>query len=258
VTWVKKRITVVTKAYPEHSTRHGDVACTAGITSEGEWIRLYPIDMRHFIGPNKISKFDVIEVECEKDSDKLSRKESYKIRPESIKIIDRSLTTPACDWPRRNALMMPKVARSIEDLQSAYENDHTSMGLIKPRKLLDFIKTAELKTYENESWSFTVNLDGQIIPKVTKIPHIFQYVFECAGCDGGKHTMQCEDWELFEAYRSWGPKEKNLEMLWAKLRYKFFDWMLEERDLHFIMGTHSQYPVWFIIGIYYPPRRVAD
>lgn len=56
MTWEKKRVTIVTKAYPEPSTKHGDVACTAGITEEGEFIRLYPIDMRNFIGKDKDSE----------------------------------------------------------------------------------------------------------------------------------------------------------------------------------------------------------
>ncbi|MCK5561279.1 MAG: hypothetical protein KAJ51_11815, partial [Thermoplasmata archaeon] len=69
MTWEKKKVLVVTKAYPEPSKRHGNVACTAGITTEGEWIRLYPIDIRYFIGRNKISKYDIIEVECKRDVD---------------------------------------------------------------------------------------------------------------------------------------------------------------------------------------------
>ena len=79
MTWEKKKVTVVTKAYPEPSSKYGQVACTAGITEEGEWIRLYPIDLTHFIGANKISKFDIIEVEVKPDHDKLSRKEALAV-----------------------------------------------------------------------------------------------------------------------------------------------------------------------------------
>lgn len=256
MTWVKKRVTVITKAYPEPSRKHGDVACTAGITEDGEWIRMYPIDIRHFVGENKISKFDVIEVECEKDTgEKLGRKESHKIRPDSIKIVDRSLTQPNVDWIRRNALLLPKLNTSIESLQELYGQDKTSLGLIRPKQIVDFIKTQELQKYENNSWSYTLTLDGQKIPHVTQIPHIFKYVFTCPGCKGSEHTMQCEDWELFASYRSWGNNYTDLETLWAKLKEKYFDWMLKERDLYFVMGMYSQYPTWFIIGIYYPPKK---
>ena len=254
MTWEKKRVTIVTKAYPEPSTKHGDVACTAGITEDGEWIRLYPIDMRHFIGIKKISKFDVIEVEVKKDNDKLGRKESHKVRPDSIRVIDRSLTKPKPDWVRRSSIILPNLNESIQALKGAYEEDMTSLGIIRPSEIIDFIKTEDLEVYEQNGWSFTINLDGKVIPKVTKIPHIFKYRFQCQGCSEGDHIMQCEDWELFESYRSWGERYEDPEILWEKLREKYFTWMLETRDLHFIMGMYSQYPTWFIIGIYYPRK----
>jgi hypothetical protein len=256
LTWQKKRVTIVTKAYPEYSKRHGSVACTAGITEDGDWIRLYPIDMRHFSGIDKISKFDVIEVECTSDPDKLSRKESHKVRPDSIKIVDKSLTQPKADWKKRNKIILPMLSKSIEHLQESYEKDKTSFGLIKPRELLDFIKTEDLQIYEQDSWSFTINLDGAKIPNVSKIQHIFKYQFKCSGCSNdSEHMMQCEDWELFESYRSWGARYQDTQILWTKLRDKYLTWMLEKRDLHFIMGMYSQYPTWFIVGLYYPPKN---
>ncbi len=254
MTWEKKRVTIVTKAYPEPSTKHGDVACTAGITEDGEWIRLYPVNMRHFSRRNKISKFDIIEVEVKKDKDKLGRKESHKVRSESIRVIDRNLTIPTRDWPKRNEIVLSKLDLSVKSLEDAYKKDKTSIGLIRPTELLDFIKTKDLEIHEQNSWAFTTTLDGQRIPKVTKMEHIFKYRFKCQGCGEGEHTMQCEDWELFESYRSWGERYGDPETLWKNLRKKYFIWMLEKRDLHFIMGMYSQYPTWFIIGIYYPPK----
>jgi hypothetical protein len=254
LTWEKRKITIVTKAYPESSIKHGDVACTAGITEEGEWIRLYPIDMRHFIGKDKISKFDIIEVMCKRDRDKLSRKESYKIRSDSIRIIDKGLTVPKPDWKRRNNIVLTKVNESIKELENAYQNDKTSIGLIKPKKIIDLIKTEDLEIFEQDSWSFTVNLDGKLIPKVAKIPHIFKYRFQCKCCVDNDHRMQCEDWELFESYRSWGARYKEPTVLWEKLKEKYLHWMIEKRNMHFIMGMYSLYPTWFIIGIYYPPQ----
>jgi len=144
MTWMKKRITIVAKAYPEPSSKHGSVACTAGITKDGEWIRLYPIDVRYFSGKKKISKYDIIEVECKPDRDKLSRKESHKIRQDTISIVDKSLNVPNKDWDARNRTILPLKVKSIEALMEAYEEDKTSIGLIRPQRLIDFIKTKEL------------------------------------------------------------------------------------------------------------------
>ncbi len=253
--WETKRVTIITKAYPEQSKRHGSVACTAGITDEQEWIRLYPIDMRHFVGSSKISKFDVIEVECKKDRDKLGRKESYKVRPDSIAIVDKSLTKPKADWEKRNQIILPKKVTSMQVLRQQFEEEKTSIGLLKPKEVIDLIKTEDLQIFEKESWSFTVNLDGVKIPNVYKIPHVLKYKFTCDCCDNSEHTMQCEDWELFEAYRRWGIHYGDPHLLWKKLKERFFTWMTQKRDLYFIMGTHSQYPTWFIIGLYYPPKQ---
>jgi hypothetical protein len=64
--------------------------------------------------------------------------------------------------------------------------------------------------------------------------------------------MTCEDWELFEAHRTW-PKRYG-EGTWEKIHDHFFDWMKNERDLYFFMGTESRYGRWLVIGIYYPPK----
>jgi hypothetical protein len=254
LSWAKIKVLVVTKAYPERSKKYGTVACTAGITDDGNWIRLYPIDIRHFFGKYKISKFDIIEVECKADSDRLCRKESHKIRPDSIRIIDKTLTKPRVDWEKRSNLILPMLDNSIEILQDKYKSDKISLGLIKPIEILDFQKTDDLELYENQSWSFTNNLNGEIIPRVTKIPHILKYRFKCKGCKNLTHNMQCEDWELFESYRSWGKRYKNVDILWKKLKGRYYNWMLKNRDLYFIMGMYSRYPTWFIIGLYYPPK----
>ncbi len=69
-------------------------------------------------------------------------------------------------------------------------------------------------------------------------------------------NIRCNvNWELFESYRSWGKTYKDPGILWDKLKEKYLDWMLKERDLYFIMGMFSQYPTWFIIGLYYPPKK---
>ena len=89
--WEKKKILLVVKAYPESSKKHGSVVCTAGVTDDGELIRIYPIPFENFRGKSRIPKYTWIEAEVKKATDeKLKRKESYKVRQDSIKIIDES------------------------------------------------------------------------------------------------------------------------------------------------------------------------
>lgn len=259
--WEKKKILVTVKAYPEKSKRHGQVVCTIGITEEGEWIRLYPMPFESFIGTNKIKKYDYIEVECTKADEKLSRKESYKVKRGSIKIVDRHLSegkvNGRVNWRERNRILLPQVSPSIEDLKRRFKEDKTSIGLIKPSNILEFYKKQDLQIYSDPK-AFQQLLFGTYVPEVEKIPHIFGYKFKCFGCAERKtHKIQCEDWELLESYRSWGPKYKDPDLLWEKLHDKFYKKMIES-NLHFYVGMFSQFPTWLIVGLYYPPMVVES
>ena len=253
MTWEKKKILVTVKAYPERSRKHGPIVCTAGLTEEGEWIRLYPLPFSLFV-KNKISKYDLIEAVCRKSTDeKLRRKESYKVKPDSIKVIDSALRKDKKKWELRNEIILKNVAPSLEYLQESFREDRTSLGIIKPVDIIDFYKSEELEIYE-EKFRFQYTLDGGRTPIVTEIPHIFRYKFRCDGCTESVHDIQCEDWELLESYRSWGKRYHNSDILWEKIHEKYFEWM-KKRDLYFYVGTYSLYPTWLIIGLYYPPVK---
>ncbi|MCX5840109.1 MAG: hypothetical protein NTY16_01355 [Deltaproteobacteria bacterium] len=143
MTWEKKKILVTVKTYPEKSRKHKTVVCTAGITDEGDWIRLYPIKVDTYTGRSKIRKYDWIEVECKKATDeRLKRKESYKVREGSIRILENSLASNngRTPWAERSRRLLPHVAPSLEYLKEQFSEDRTSLGLIKPKTLIDFYK----------------------------------------------------------------------------------------------------------------------
>ena len=259
MSWETKRILVVAKAYPETSTKHGSVVCTAGITDAGDWVRLYPIPFELFTRGSKLHRYSIIECECKKATgEKLRRKESHKVRPGSIRIVDSSLYNPA-DWEARSRWILPHLSVSVERLNEMFEEDHTTLGFIKPKEIQSFYRTHDLEIFDVDNREFQITIDGKRTPILTRIPHIFKYRFSCQGCGpGAEHNIQCEDWELLESYRKWGVKYKDPDVLWEKIHAKFFDSMVEEKDLHFFMGMHSQFPSWLIIGLYYPPKIASD
>ncbi|OPY49003.1 MAG: hypothetical protein A4E49_03282 [Methanosaeta sp. PtaU1.Bin112] len=261
MTWEKKRVLVTVKAYPEKSKKYGEVACTIGLTDEGDWIRLYPIPFNVFSGRDGLKKYDWIEVDCKRAEEKLSRKESYRIRDGSLKITDRSLSLKKVkgrvNWVERNKIILSHISPSIEELRDKFNEDRTSIGLIKPAELLDFYKTDELKIY-GDTKSFQQSLFGASIPEIEEIPHLFSYRFRCNGCkEGAEHKIQCEDWELFESYRSWGKRYGDTSLLWEKLYDKYYR-LMKDNDLYFFMGTFSQFPTWLIVGLYYPPGNLEQ
>ncbi|SDK21519.1 hypothetical protein [Methanoculleus thermophilus] len=264
MSWEKKRVWIIVKTYPEYSRKsRSEVACTAGITEEGDWIRLYPIPTKHYIGSNKIHKFDLVEVTCQKaKSEKLRRKESYKVKEGSdITIIDRSLSGTSNNkiWDKRNKLLLDKVDLSLSQLDYKYKEDKTSLGLIRPKEILKFYSRRELEIYIDPN-QYRQGLDGSKTPIIQKIPYPFAYHFKCSDncltCSNSYHDILCEDWELLEAYRRWGREYGDIQILWEKLYEKFYTWMINERDLYFVVGMHSLQPTWLIIGLYYPPKNV--
>ena len=43
---MRLKILITVKAYPALSKKYNETVCTAGITEEGNWIRIYPIPFR--------------------------------------------------------------------------------------------------------------------------------------------------------------------------------------------------------------------
>jgi hypothetical protein len=255
MTWKKKKVLVTVKAYPEKSTKYGETVCVAGITEDNEFIRLYPVLFDYFRGPRNIPKYTWIEVECEKnDKEKLQRKESYKIRDGSIKIIDNSYVKSSKKWELRHKVVSPLISDSIETLKEKFKEDKTSLGLIKVHELMRFYSKEPLEEIELEESKFIQStLFGEKKSILQKIPHVFRYEFKCCpSCNG--HDMSVEDWEVFESFRSWLKYYNgDYNVMWAKMKEKYYDFM-NQRDLYFYMGTDSQYGSWMIIGLYYPPK----
>ncbi len=59
-TTTKVLITVLT--YPHPSVKHQELVCTTGITEAGEWVRLYPIDLRYLPNHQQFRKYQWLEI----------------------------------------------------------------------------------------------------------------------------------------------------------------------------------------------------
>lgn len=83
--WTTKRVLIVVRTYPTPARRGVEVSCTAGITEEGEWIRLFPIPYRFLHPDRRFRKYQTIDARVKRASD--SRAESYEIDVDSIDIL---------------------------------------------------------------------------------------------------------------------------------------------------------------------------
>src|SRR5439155_23970705 len=105
-----KKVLIVVRTYPSPAKKGVEVSCTAGITEEGEWIRLFPVPYR-FLEPDKrFKKYQTIEATVRKaPSD--ARPESHHIDVDSIRIIGDAL--PPGDWRERRERVLRLKAPSL-------------------------------------------------------------------------------------------------------------------------------------------------
>ena len=94
--------------------------------------------------------------------------------------------------------------------------------------------------------------DRKPLVELEKLPYRFLYEFTCDDSECTGHRMTCTDWELAQSYRSWrdqyGPAWE------GKFSQKYSEWMINERDTYFYVGTmHHRPSQWIIVGLFYPP-----
>lgn len=257
--WVKKRILITVKTYPIPSYFHQEIVCTTGIEEDGGFIRLYPINFRYMERNKQYKKYDWIEVECEKSKD--PRKESYKPNLKSIKIVGH-IPVKQGNWDERvKYILRPHLlSKSLEALEEQRKIDKTSLGLIKPKEITDFlIEKAEEEWPDKMKRVFQQQiLIGPKQKHLTKIPFKFSYIFSCDDSRCKKnHKIMIEDWEVGACYLNALQSSSSPQEAAQKVRKRFFDQICSpDRDTHFYLGTHLLHPhTWIIIGLFYPKKK---
>lgn len=246
--WEHKRILITVKSYPRPSQTHGETVCVAGITDDGQWIRLYPVTYRDLPKDQQFSKWDWIEASVTKS--KLDyRPESYVADPTTIRRIAHVGTKR--HWEERRRLVLPHLDQSLEHLKTT----NRSLGLIKA-KVTDFIMEPDDTDWSPEKKAalrqrtFFTRREGVL----EKVPFTFKYRFTCPNHSCPGHTATIVDWEVYQAYRTW--RHLYGQNVGEAMRAKFLTELAEQRDLYLFVGTalkQDRYRVFLVIGLFYPP-----
>ncbi len=268
----KKKVLILVKTYPALSKKYDELVCTAGLTDEGEWIRLYPIPFRLIDYDKQYHKYQWVEMSVAKnDSD--YRPESHKVDIDSIVPGDTISATPK-GWEERNRIILdkgPKIYESLEDLIEQSQNNNTSLGILKPFKVIDFVATPTEREWDQakinlilskrQQLSFFQNLENDL-RIIRKVPYKFQYVFQDPS--GRQYQLMVEDWEIGVLYWKMIDKHKDETIAKEKVRIKYFNDFVEtpKRELYFFMGTtlehHKSASPFVIIGVYSTPKRPVE
>ena len=252
--WTKKKVLITVRTYPTPSARDVEVSCTAGITEEGEWIRLFPIPTRFLEDDKQFKKYQLIEVEVKRSSD--FRPESYNVNVDSIRILGEPLNT-ANYWQARKEYVLPLEESSLCELRRQQQEDgHPTLGFFKPKEV-----TFNIEPEENDTWTESelaklsqLSFSDQGVPRILeKIPYKFRYKFRCEDTQCNNHDLSCTDWEFGQLYRKLRD-EYGTDGWQSPFRKKFELEMILKRDLSFYVGTVHQHPdSWIIVGLFYPP-----
>ena len=252
------RVLITVKTYPIPSATYDELVCTAGVTEEGDFVRLYPVPFRDLPWTQQYPKYQWIEVMAEHHK-RDRRKESMRPDPESIRFYGERIETRNGDWSARGQYVLRNVSQSMEVLKDAQEADNTSLGIFRPRVVEDFVveeeserdwKPSALAAIKQERLWETRRASRE---PVRKLPYKFRYKFRCDDdrCNG--HTMMNEDWELGRLYWRHIDRGDSEEAAICGVRQRFFTEMCAPaNETYFFVGTVLGHGTWVVLGTYYP------
>lgn len=246
-----KRILILAKTYPHPSNKSVETVCCAGVTEDGEWIRIYPIPYRFLQGDKQFKICDWIEADVVKRPvEKDRRPESYSIEASSIHVVGHWDTEE--DALKRYRQISDLTLSSFNELIQLHVNEGKSLGAIKPYRMqgLEFKKvSAEWTPKELAQLSQMSMFDmDSSRPMLKKVPYEIRCVFLDTSDEHKEHRILLTDWEfswtfikLIEKYNDEKAKEE-LNKLWL-------DKFAEEKESYLILGTvhkADRYPNPFI------------
>ena len=142
--------------YPHPSRGYQELVCTAGVTVDGEWVRLYPINYRYRPSHQKFQKYQWVEVElAERGEENDQRKESRKPSLDSIRLLGERLDTKN-NWEDRRQIIDKLPMHTVNELKVLYDEDKTSLGIVRPTRIHD-LKIEELNPDWKLDWQNVLN-----------------------------------------------------------------------------------------------------
>ena len=188
----RERALILVKAFPQPSQKYEETVCCAGLTPEGQFVRLYPIRYRHLPERQRFDRWDLIEYEATRAPGD-GRPESRHVSEDTIRIVQGRDHMPP---DQRVRIWAPHVSPSLVALREANLADARSLGIVRPDAgSLRFKYTklspeaARAKQAEFRQVSL---LESETLPELP-VEYEFRYQFTCAGTS---HDMKLHDWEV--------------------------------------------------------------
>lgn len=240
---VKKQVFILVKAYPQPSRAYEETVCCAGVTADGEFVRLYPIRYRHLDADRRFDRYDLVEAMGERPRGD-GRPESFHVDEGSIRIVrkGKSLSPEA-----KVRLWLKAVSKSLEDLRNSNLLTGTSLGIIRPDagSVRFSWRPAVDSDADEKAIGDSLRQQQSLIEQALQPLQPPEYAFFLRYTSAGKESKgRIHDWEVQAAYlnyrRQYG--EGALQQLKEVYERKFV-----QQNLHVLLGTVHAHPRQFII-----------
>ncbi len=250
------RVLITVMTYPHPSLKGRESVCTAGVTEAGAWVRLYPINYRYRPRDQKFRKYQWVEVALDPyGAGNDNRKESRRPHLDTLRVLGPPLSSKR-DWRERRSIIDKLPHHTLSRLQSMYETDHVSLGIVRPTRVLD-LEIREADPEWKPEWQALFDqmvLFGPPQKPLRKLPYSFHYVFECED-DHKPHKAMVEDWELGVLFLKEADRLGSDKAAADSVREKFLGELCrEDKDTRFFMGTKFPYNTWLVLGVFWPPK----
>jgi len=261
---LKKKILIAVKTYPTISTKYSELVCTAGLTENGDWIRLYPIPFRKLDFDKQYKKYQWIIADIENNSSD-PRPESHKVLNwEKIELGDK-IGTENGTWTTRKELVLNNIYTNRDSLVADARDPSklVSLAVFKPTKLLGMTISKVDREWDPKKlaqFNQTDLFETGPFKIVSKLPYKFKYVFK--DDEGNISRLMIEDWEIGRLY--WRMLEKydgDEDKACADVKKKYWDDFAKTKDLYLFLGTTQAHHFtgtnpFLIIGTFHP--KTAD
>lgn len=256
------RILILCKTYPSPSARYVETSCVAGMAEDGRLMRLFPVPFRLVEDEQQFKKWQWISARVRRAQDD-ARPESHRISVDTIRRDAEPLSTRDHWAARRDALRDVQVFDSFEALAASRLSSGTTLGLLRPGRLLGLDITAvknpewtegdmdKLLQEQQQGSLFDAAAEERSLKTLKKLPYDFHYRYECETPSGiSRQRHKLVDWEIGALY--WNVHRR---ADWQEAMRQRFVSDLGERDLIFLMGTIHRFPEqWLIVSVLYPPK----
>lgn len=224
---------------PQPSKTHGETVCCAGVTTDKNWKRLFPIRFRHLSGETSFSRWDWIQFSYRRPTAD-NRPESCHVYSDTIEVLDKLPDR------ERSRFLAPLLVGSANEAASRGQ----SLALIRPRKARFFWKRKKNEDIEAEKDAFRfaarqTSLFDEELAAIEPTPYEFRFQFED---DAGRHNYQNGDWEAHAMF--WREAHRTNAKQALEWMDEVFNTRYPRAGMAFALGNMAKRPqTWQLLGV---------